>query len=72
MTFDPFMHLPVPLPKKQKLLPVVFMSRDPRRKPLKLVVKVAKDAVVEVLKEAVAEKTSVHSKNVSNKGKTES
>ena len=60
------MHLPVPLPKKQKVLPVMFMSQDSRRKPLKLMVKVPKFGTVEVLKDAVAERTGVHAKNVSD------
>ena len=36
ITFDPFMILPVPLPKKQRLLPIIFMSKDPHRKPVKV------------------------------------
>ena len=101
------MILPVPMPKKQRLLPVIFMSKDPHRKPVKVyifsVVTVSKlilivnslksrcmllgvncllisekclwkflqymlrlprDATVEILKKAVSELTGVHHRDV--------
>lgn len=34
--YDPFMNLSVPLPKEQKLLPVVIFFKDCKRVPLKV------------------------------------
>lgn len=36
ITFDPFLYLPVPLPQKQKVLPVFFFAREPHSKPIKV------------------------------------
>ena len=36
ITFDPFSILPVPLPKKQRLLPIVFMAKEPHKKPVQV------------------------------------
>ena len=36
ITFDPFLYLSVPLPKRKKVLTVTFMWRDPHRKPIKV------------------------------------
>ena len=36
ITFDPFLYLPVPLPQKQKVLPVFYFAREPHSKPIKV------------------------------------
>ena len=36
ITFDPFLYLSVPLPKRRKVMTVTFMWRDPLRKPVKV------------------------------------
>ncbi len=36
ITFDPFMILPVPLPKRKRLLPITFMPCQPHVKPTKV------------------------------------
>lgn len=36
ITFDPFLYLPVPLPQKQKVLPVFYFAREPHSKPVKV------------------------------------
>ncbi|KAG3270442.1 ubiquitin specific peptidase 19, transcript variant X13 [Ictidomys tridecemlineatus] len=51
ITFDPFLYLPVPLPQKQKVLPVFYFAREPHSKPIKFLVSVSKEnsSVSEVL-----------------------
>ena len=36
ITFDPFLYLPVPLPQKQKVLPIFYFAREPHSKPVKV------------------------------------
>lgn len=36
ITFDPFLYLPVPLPQKQKVLPIFYFAREPHSKPIKV------------------------------------
>lgn len=36
ITFDPFLYLPVPLPQKQKVLPIYYFAREPHSKPIKV------------------------------------
>uniref|UniRef100_A0A2K5F391 Ubiquitin carboxyl-terminal hydrolase 19 n=1 Tax=Aotus nancymaae TaxID=37293 RepID=A0A2K5F391_AOTNA len=43
ITFDPFLYLPVPLPQKQKVLPVFYFAREPHSKPVKFLVSVSKE-----------------------------
>ncbi|XP_023087162.1 ubiquitin carboxyl-terminal hydrolase 19 isoform X5 [Piliocolobus tephrosceles] len=43
ITFDPFLYLPVPLPQKQKVLPVFYFAREPHSKPIKFLVSVSKE-----------------------------
>ncbi|ELU00773.1 hypothetical protein CAPTEDRAFT_224225 [Capitella teleta] len=64
ITFDPFMILPVPLPKKQRLLPVTFFSLEPRKKPTKFILKLSKDAKIEQLKDQIHERTKVPPKDL--------
>ncbi|KAK2163342.1 hypothetical protein LSH36_81g02038 [Paralvinella palmiformis] len=65
ITFDPFMHLSVPLPRKhKKQLHIIFMSRDPLKKPEKYVLWLPKDATADDLKELVYQKTGVPSSNL--------
>ncbi len=58
------MHLSVPLPKKKKVLPVYFFSKDYYRKPVKYVVALSMDATVDELKSIMAEKTNVQAVNL--------
>ncbi|CAH1784497.1 unnamed protein product [Owenia fusiformis] len=64
ITFDPFVYLPVPLPKRQRLIQVYFIAKDPHKKPVKYMLKVPRDAVTETLKEAISKKTGVHPSNL--------
>ncbi|XP_033646782.1 ubiquitin carboxyl-terminal hydrolase 19-like [Asterias rubens] len=64
ITFDPFMHLSVPLPKKKRVLPVYFFSKDYYRKPVKYVVTLSMDATVDELKSIMADKTHVQAVNL--------
>ncbi|XP_050996647.1 ubiquitin carboxyl-terminal hydrolase 19 isoform X1 [Acomys russatus] len=43
ITFDPFLYLPVPLPQKQKVLPIFYFAREPHSKPIKFLVSVSKE-----------------------------
>ncbi|XP_078206948.1 ubiquitin carboxyl-terminal hydrolase 19 isoform X33 [Callithrix jacchus] len=43
ITFDPFLYLPVPLPQKQKVLPVFYFAREPHSKPVKFLVSISKE-----------------------------
>ncbi|XP_036850138.1 ubiquitin carboxyl-terminal hydrolase 19 isoform X4 [Manis javanica] len=43
ITFDPFLYLPVPLPQKQKVLPIFYFAREPHSKPVKFLVSVSKE-----------------------------
>uniref|UniRef100_A0A8C4LSG1 Ubiquitin carboxyl-terminal hydrolase 19 n=1 Tax=Equus asinus asinus TaxID=83772 RepID=A0A8C4LSG1_EQUAS len=43
ITFDPFLYLPVPLPQKQKVLPVFYFAREPHSKPIKFLVSISKE-----------------------------
>ncbi|XP_021116398.1 ubiquitin carboxyl-terminal hydrolase 19 isoform X8 [Heterocephalus glaber] len=43
ITFDPFLYLPVPLPQKQKVLPIFYFAREPHCKPIKFLVSVSKE-----------------------------
>ncbi|XP_060582154.1 ubiquitin carboxyl-terminal hydrolase 19-like isoform X2 [Ruditapes philippinarum] len=64
ITFDPFLYLSLPLPKRQRLLPVTFMWKDPYRKPIRYMLKLSKEATVEGLKDALHRKTGVAPSNI--------
>lgn len=64
ITFDPFLYLSVPLPKKRKIMPVVFFTKDPNRKPIKYILKLTEDATVEELKGEVAKRTGIQTANL--------
>ncbi|CAK6435914.1 unnamed protein product [Pipistrellus nathusii] len=65
ITFDPFLYLPVPLPQKQKVLPVVFFAREPHSRPVKFLVSVSKEnsSASEVL-DALAQRVHVQPENL--------
>ncbi|CAN0067815.1 unnamed protein product [Lampetra planeri] len=65
ITFDPFLYLPVPLPQRQRVLPVYFLPREPYRRPVKLSVRVRQVNAhgTEVIK-FVAERMKVHPDNL--------
>ncbi|XP_053378168.1 ubiquitin carboxyl-terminal hydrolase 19-like [Mercenaria mercenaria] len=64
ITFDPFLYLSLPLPKRQRLLPVTFMWKDPYRKPVRYMLKLSKEATVEGMKEALQRKTAIDPRNI--------
>ncbi|XP_072023222.1 ubiquitin carboxyl-terminal hydrolase 19-like [Amphiura filiformis] len=64
ITFDPFMQLSVPLPKKKRHIPVYFFSKEHYKKPVKYLVPLTPDASVEELKAVMSQKTKVNSKNM--------
>ncbi|XP_078342012.1 ubiquitin carboxyl-terminal hydrolase 19-like isoform X3 [Crassostrea virginica] len=59
ITFDPFLYLSLPLPKKKRHLPVIFMWKEPYKKPLLLVLRLPKECTTEALKEEASKKTGV-------------
>ncbi|XP_070557483.1 ubiquitin carboxyl-terminal hydrolase 19-like isoform X2 [Ptychodera flava] len=59
ITFDPFMHLSVPLPKKKRQLAVFFMAKEPHKRPKKFTVEVPQDGLVDDLKTAMGEITGI-------------
>ncbi|XP_071486215.1 ubiquitin carboxyl-terminal hydrolase 19-like [Diadema antillarum] len=64
ITFDPFMHLSVPLPKKKRRIAIFFYSRDCHRRPVKYVLSLSSDATVHDLTVEVGRKTGVHPANL--------
>ncbi|XP_052833808.1 ubiquitin carboxyl-terminal hydrolase 19 [Octopus bimaculoides] len=64
ITFDPFCYLSIPLPKKQRLITVVFFWKEPYRKPVQYKLRLTKDATVELLKDKLSKKTSVKARNI--------
>ncbi|GAB6020042.1 Ubiquitin carboxyl-terminal hydrolase 19 [Chamberlinius hualienensis] len=59
ITFDPFLYLSVPLPKKIRLIPVVFFFLDYARRPVKYYAKLSQTAKVEDLKEILSKEFDV-------------
>ncbi|XP_077982942.1 ubiquitin carboxyl-terminal hydrolase 19-like [Glandiceps talaboti] len=59
ITFDPFMHLSVPLPKKMRLLSVYFMYKEPYKTPKKYIIEVPQDGTVDDLKAEISKKTGI-------------
>ncbi|XP_077547495.1 ubiquitin carboxyl-terminal hydrolase 19-like isoform X2 [Haemaphysalis longicornis] len=64
ISFDPFLYLTVPLPKKQRLLAVHFFSLDPQQVPQKLHLRLNPDARVQDLAEEISKKTGVCHQNL--------
>ncbi|KAK3104177.1 hypothetical protein FSP39_025069 [Pinctada imbricata] len=62
ITFDPFLYLSLPLPKKKRYLPVLFFWKDPYRKPVQLGLRLPKDCTTEMVKEEAYKKTGVKPK----------
>lgn len=54
ITFDPFLYLSVPLPKKVRIIPIVFFAKDPFQRPVKYNLSVPQDATADDLKEKLA------------------
>lgn len=59
ISFDPFLYLTVPLPKKQRVLAVHFFRLDPQLVPQKLHLRLNPDARVQDLAEEISKKTGV-------------
>ncbi|KAK3743553.1 hypothetical protein RRG08_027420 [Elysia crispata] len=59
ITFDPFLYMSVPLPKKKKVIPVHFMWKESYKKPIKYLIQVSQDSSVEQLKEELSARTHV-------------
>lgn len=63
ITFDPFLYLSAPIPKK-KLFTVTFLWRNPARRPVKMTVALVKDTSLQHLKEVLSRKTGVVPRNM--------
>lgn len=57
--FDEFCCLSVPIPKDQKVIPVVFFWKDPYQKPKKFFIRVPASATAEDLRHELCERTGV-------------
>nr|XP_037271487.1 ubiquitin carboxyl-terminal hydrolase 19-like [Rhipicephalus microplus] len=64
ISFDPFLYLTVPLPKRQRVFVVQFFALDPQSVPVKLRVRLNHDAKIQDLKEEIFKKTKVSPKNL--------
>ncbi|KAL5013935.1 hypothetical protein ScPMuIL_008205 [Solemya velum] len=64
ITFDPFLYLSVPMPKKLRCVSVIFMWKDPHRKPVKYMLRLPKDARIDQMKESLGRKTGVRPKDM--------
>eukprot|EP00057_Strongylocentrotus_purpuratus_P014458 XP_011668932.1 PREDICTED: ubiquitin carboxyl-terminal hydrolase 19 [Strongylocentrotus purpuratus] len=64
ITFDPFMHLSMPLPKKKRHFPVYFFSRDCNQRPVKYVLSLGSDATVHDLTVQVGQMAGVNAANL--------
>lgn len=64
ISFDPFLYLTVPLPKRQRVFVVHFFALDPQSIPVKLRVRLNHDAKIQDLKEEIFKKTKVSPKNL--------
>lgn len=64
ITFDPFMQLSVPLPRKKQQLPIYFWSKEVYRKPIRMKLYVTSDGDILELKQAVAERTGTEPENL--------
>ncbi|XP_012943948.1 ubiquitin carboxyl-terminal hydrolase 19 [Aplysia californica] len=64
ITFDPFLYLSVPLPKKKKVIPVTFMWKESYKKPVRYQIVVSQDSTVEKLIEELAQKTNVRKRDI--------
>lgn len=59
ITFDPFLYMSVPLPKKKRVIPVKFMWKESYKKPIKYLIQIAQDSTIEKLKEELSKRTRV-------------
>ncbi|RUS75669.1 hypothetical protein EGW08_016563 [Elysia chlorotica] len=59
ITFDPFLYMSVPLPKKKKVIPVHFFWKESYKKPIKYLIQVSQDSSVERLREELSARTHV-------------
>ncbi|XP_059166699.1 ubiquitin carboxyl-terminal hydrolase 19-like isoform X2 [Physella acuta] len=59
ITFDPFLYLSVPLPKKMKIVPVNFMWKESYKKPVRYQIQLSYESTVEKLKEELSARTGV-------------
>lgn len=64
ITFDPFLSLPVPLPRAQIFHTVFFFARDASRKPVRHLVRLPQESKVGNLLLAVSAKTGVEVSNL--------
>ncbi|XP_013772664.1 ubiquitin carboxyl-terminal hydrolase 19-like isoform X1 [Limulus polyphemus] len=64
ITFDPFLYLSVPLPKKLQTFTVIFFTKDPYCRPVQYTVTLNQNAAVEDLKEKVSKKFGVKANNL--------
>ncbi|XP_015784406.1 ubiquitin carboxyl-terminal hydrolase 19 [Tetranychus urticae] len=64
ITFDPFVILPLPMPKNQLIYNVFFFSRDTSKKPIRYLVKLPQDSEMRCLLQSISTRTSVLPSNL--------
>lgn len=64
ITFDPFLYLSVPLPKKVRVIPIVFFAKDPFCRPIKHNLSVHQDATTDDLKDKLSKVFKVEPENL--------
>ncbi|KAH9496379.1 Ubiquitin carboxyl-terminal hydrolase 19 [Bulinus truncatus] len=64
ITFDPFLYLSVPLPKKKMVIPVTFMWKESYKKPVRFQIQLGQESNVERLKEELSVRTNVPPRDI--------
>ncbi|BFZ08637.1 hypothetical protein BsWGS_11676 [Bradybaena similaris] len=64
ITFDPFLYLSVPLPKKKKTVTVTFMWKESYKRPVRYHIQVPQDSTVEKLHEELSKRTHVQTSDI--------
>lgn len=64
ITFDPFLVLPLPMPKNQIIHSVFFFPRDTAKKPIRYLVKLPQDSEIRNLLHSLSIITSISSSNL--------
>ncbi|CAG5125435.1 unnamed protein product, partial [Candidula unifasciata] len=64
ITFDPFLYLSVPLPKKKKTVTVTFMWKESYKRPVRYHIQIPQDSTVEKLLEELSVRTNVRTSDI--------
>lgn len=64
ITFDPFLLLPVPMPKSQTIHTVYFHSINPSKKPIRLLIKLPLESKIGNLLQSISSKVNVEIENL--------